>query len=93
MITGNDIENDRATNYGQEECKCGCKKDGQDIDESWEESDCHGIFLCFVCNKCRDKKMSKYRPEVLTGYTQADVDEFIEPEEYDEPNWMVTKDY
>lgn len=41
---------------------------------SWWEFDAQGIPLTRVCDKCRDEKLSKYRPEVLTGYTQEDVD-------------------
>ena len=48
--------------------------------------DAQGIFLDYVCDECEAAKRSKYRPEVLTGYTQADVDawgygETIEPED------------
>lgn len=49
-------------------------------DESWWEHDARGIPLCRVCDKCREKKLSKYRPEILSGYTQEDVDEAIEPD-------------
>ncbi len=56
--------------------------------ERWPEADAQGIFLCYVCDKCRAKKLAfltnwarLYRPEILTGYTQADVDEPIEPED------------
>lgn len=48
--------------------------------ESWWEHDAQGIPLCRVCVKCADEKLSRYRPEILRGYTQADVDEDIEPE-------------
>ena len=48
--------------------------------ESWPEHDAQGIYLCRVCDLCRTAKLSRYRPEILTGYTQADVDEPIEPE-------------
>ncbi len=49
--------------------------------ESWEEHDAQGIYLCRVCPKCEKQKLAGYRPEILTGYSQADVDEPIEPEE------------
>ena len=49
-------------------------------DGSWWENDAQGIPLCRVCSTCREAKLSRYRPEILTGYTQADVDEPIEPE-------------
>lgn len=48
--------------------------------ESWWENDAQGIPLSRVCPQCYDAKMAKYRPEILTGYSQADVDEPIEPE-------------
>ena len=46
--------------------------------ESWPEYDAQGIYLCRVCEVCRTAKLSMYRPEILTGYTQADVDEPID---------------
>lgn len=54
-------------------------KGGKVSDEpSWWEYDAQGIPLCRVCNHCRKEKLSRYRPEILKGYTQADVDEPIE---------------
>lgn len=41
-------------------CPCGS---GQ---YSWWEHDARGIPLARVCDKCRDEKLSRYRPEVLT---------------------------
>ena len=52
-----------------------CLHDGE---SSWEEYDAQGIYLCRVCDKCADEKLSQYRPEILTGYSQSDVDEPIE---------------
>lgn len=46
----------------------------------WRENDAQGIYLCRVCDVCKDAKLSRYRPEILTRYSQADVDEPIEPE-------------
>lgn len=46
--------------------------------ESWWEYDAQRIPLCRVCDRCRDRKLSRYRPEILTGYDQSDVDEPIE---------------
>ena len=57
-------------------CPCGSGLD------SWWEHDAQGIPLCRVCDKCRTEKLSHYRPEILEGYTQEDVDEPIEPEYY-----------
>jgi len=50
-------------------------------DGSWWAHDAQGIPLCRVCGDCEAEKLSGYRPEILKGYTQADVDEPIEPEE------------
>ena len=57
-----------------------CLDGEQSNDPSWWESDAQNIPLCRVCSKCRKEKLSRYRPEILNGYTQADVDEDIEPD-------------
>lgn len=54
-----------------------CREAGLD---SWREYDAQGIYLDRVCDLCRDVKLAKYRPEILSGYSQADVDEPIEAE-------------
>ena len=46
--------------------------------DSWWEYDAQGIPLARVCDKCVDAVLSKYRPEILSGYSQSDVDESIE---------------
>ena len=46
-----------------------------------DEYDAQGIFLFRACRKCRPEKLRRYRPEILTGYDQSDVDEPIEPVE------------
>ena len=53
-------------------CSCGSGL------ESWWEYDAQNIPLVKVCSECKAEKLSHYRPEILTGYTQADVDERIE---------------
>lgn len=50
------------------------------FEPSWWERDAKRIPLCRVCRLCRKEKLAKYRPEILTGYDQNDVDEPIEPE-------------
>jgi hypothetical protein len=50
-------------------------------DGSWWAKDAQGIELCRVCDACKDAKLSRYRPEILSGYDQHDVDEPIEPDE------------
>jgi hypothetical protein len=57
-------------------CNCGSGN------SSWWEFDANNIALCRVCTQCIQEKLAKYRPEILTGYTQADVDEPIEAEEF-----------
>lgn len=47
-------------------------------DEREAQYDGRGIFLTYTCEKCHEAKMSRYRPEILEYYTQADVDEQIE---------------
>jgi len=49
---------------------------------SWWANDAQGIPLCVVCDYCESEKLSRYRPKILSGYKQYDVDEPIEPEEY-----------
>lgn len=53
---------------------CDC---GSGLESHWEY-DAQNIPLVRCCPKCRAEKLKKYRPEILTGYTQADVDEPIE---------------
>lgn len=50
-------------------------------DGSWWERDARGIELCRVCDECKEAKLSCYRPEILTGYNQNDVNEPIEADE------------
>ena len=47
-------------------------------DGSYWVNDARGIPLCRVCAKCKAEKLKGYRPEILTGYSQQDVDEPIE---------------
>lgn len=54
-----------------------CREAGE---YSWWEYDAQGIPLCRVCDKCKKAKLSRYRPCILSGYTQADVDEPIDEE-------------
>ena len=56
-------------------CQFNTKTDG-----SYWEYDAQGIPLARVCDHCRAVKLARYRPEILSGYTQADIDEPIEPE-------------
>lgn len=61
----------------RESCKAHTKNDG-----SWPEYDGQGIYLTRVCGECKKEKLAGFRPEILGSYTQADVDEPIEPEDY-----------
>lgn len=51
-------------------------------DGSWWEHDAQGIPLCRVCDECKDAKLSRYPKHILTGYSQADIDEPL-----DEDRW------
>jgi hypothetical protein len=42
------------------QCRCGS---GQ---IRYAEYDARGIFLDYVCDQCREAKLKKYRPDVLT---------------------------
>lgn len=52
--------------------------DGWSTKPTWWVSDARGIPLCKVCEDCEKSKLSRYRPEILTGYDQSDVLETIE---------------
>lgn len=45
---------------------------------SYWAHDAQGIPLCRVCDDCKVEKLSHYRPVILAGYTQDDVNEPIE---------------
>lgn len=55
-----------------------CKGGKVSAEQSWWAKDARGIELCRVCNSCEAEKLSVYRPEILCGYDQSDVDEPIE---------------
>lgn len=57
-----------------------CRGGVMSEEPSWWAKDAQGIELCRVCDLCETEKLSRYRPEILSGYTQADVDEPIEPD-------------
>ena len=45
---------------------------------SWWVNDAQGIPLARVCHACKAAKLSRFRPEILSGYDQNDVDEPID---------------
>ena len=59
-------------------CRCGSGE------WSYWVYDAQGIELFKACEKCEKKRLrdSGYRPEIISGYDQSDVDEPIEPESY-----------
>jgi len=59
-----------------EECQRHNKANG-----GYAKLDCQGIFKFYYCEKCEDTKMNRYVPNTWTGYTQADCDEPIEPDD------------
>ena len=55
---------------------------GHDLaDYTWWEYDAQGIELAKVCDECVEVSLARFRPEILTGYDQSDVDEPIWPDE------------
>jgi hypothetical protein len=56
------------------------------VDNQWVDGhanwihDAQGIPLCKACSKCKTEKLSRFRPEILSGYDQSDVDENIDEE-------------
>lgn len=44
-----------------EDCDCGSGI------PRFADYDARGIFLCFVCEQCRQTKLAKYRRDVLTN--------------------------
>jgi hypothetical protein len=48
--------------------------------ETFWVNDAQGIPLARVCGRCKKEKLSRYRPEILSGYNENDVDESIEEE-------------
>ena len=61
----------------EREARCSCGSGEQRI----AAYDARGIFLTFVCSKCRKEKLSRYRADVLTNPNYW-CDEPIEPEDY-----------
>jgi hypothetical protein len=59
----------RGGRYG---CSC-----GSELWSEWEY-DAQGIELGRMCDQCRAERLSHFRPEILSGYDQGDVDEAIE---------------
>ena len=58
-------------------------KNGEWSDEpAYWVRDAQGIDLCKTCDRCHAEKMARYRPEILSGYAQSDVDEPIEPDDW-----------
>lgn len=55
-------------------CPCGSGLPG------YVETDARGIYIGRMCRQCRQKRLSGYRPEVLTD-PNYEADEPIEPEE------------
>lgn len=59
----------------QRSCPC-----GSGLPSAWA-LDGNGIELCRTCPRCHARQLARYRPEILRPYSQADVDEPIEPED------------
>lgn len=63
------------------ECPCGSGKFPEAV------HDARGIFCCYVCDKCQQERLSRFRADIFTdsGY---EVDEPIDPDgcEFDFPD-------
>lgn len=57
-----------------------CTNNKSSEKDSWWENDAQGIPLARVCEDCINAKLKGFRTEILTGYTQNDVDEPIDAE-------------
>jgi hypothetical protein len=79
---GDEGESERVSRQdeGADEVSESCRRHTRG-DGSWWEHDARGIPLCRACDKCEKAKLSRYRPEILSGYDQSDVDESIEPDD------------
>jgi hypothetical protein len=61
--------------YQDRKCECGSGEIRQ------AEYDARGIFLVYACGKCRQRKLSHFRPDVLSDPNYW-ADEQIEEDEY-----------
>lgn len=57
-----------------------CVRGEISFEPTWWEDDAQGIPLARVCDRCKREKLSRFRPEILSGYDQSDVDEPIDGE-------------
>jgi len=53
------------------ECNCGSGEPREEV------CDARGIFVTFVCDKCREEKLSGFRPEIFDN-PNYECDEAIE---------------
>ena len=56
-------------------CNCGSGLPREEL------TDARGIFIAFVCDKCKKKVEARYRPEIFTD-NNYEAEEPIEPEDY-----------
>jgi hypothetical protein len=56
-------------------CPCGSTEYPEEL------YDARGIYVCKVCDECREEKQGRYRPEIFTN-PHYDCDEPIEPDDY-----------
>ena len=64
------------------DAKAKCGRRHEKNDGSWWLTDCKGIPLKRVCADCEEEVRKGYNPWVFDGYSQADIDEQIEAD-----NW------
>lgn len=82
-VTAGEPDYEEMIRYDGRNCNCEAGDEAESqggIHDSGAVHDARGIYLCRACPECIEEKLSRYCPEILTGYNQADVDEQIEEE-------------
>lgn len=57
-------------------CPCGSKK------PRYELVDAAGVFCCFICEDCLEKKKSSYNPKIFEQWYDPDKPEPRFPDDY-----------
>ena len=56
-----------------DQCPCGSGDMGEPV------SDARGIFVAYVCDRCRAEKLRGYRPEIFTNPSYDTFDDQVDP--------------
>jgi hypothetical protein len=55
-------------------CQCGSGKPREEV------CDARGIFVAFVCDRCRKQRLAGFRPEIFTD-ANYECDESVDPDD------------